>query len=95
MEDFALRIDASKPHSGRAHEQPIASDRTAKSDPQESAFKRVTEQCFARSSSEDPIWQSEVRRKVVAGGVPVTRDTPSDMSMEAIPQDLSETRISP
>ena len=30
---------------------------------------------------EDAIWQSEVRLKVVAGGVP--KDTPSDMYLEA------------
>ncbi len=52
--------------SKRATEQPDDSDRTAKSLSQRSA-KRVRRLGYTRPALEDAIWQSEMRRKGVAG----------------------------
>jgi hypothetical protein len=77
--NMALRVDASRgpaTETKSCGEQALRAARGLRSrskiTPQESA-KHVRGQCFARPASEDVIWQSEVRLKVVAGGAPLGR----------------------
>ncbi len=77
---MALRVDARRDPPEKA-EGPAGSERMSSRSTQIAQQNRILvgDQCSARPPDEYAILQSEVRRKVVAGGV--LKDTPSDMSI--------------